>query len=431
MILPCLHFTELTAQVYNWTTIAGEAGSIGSANGTGRDARFWNPSGVAVGPEASLYISDTRNCTVRKLTPAGSDWIVSTIAGAPGQVGSANGTNTDARFNRPNQLCLANDGSLYVVDHYNHTIRRMEQVGADWAVSTIAGSPGKSGNDDGMDDAGLFFSPTGIAADAGGTLYVSDTQNNGVRGVSQEGSSWAVSTLAGWTGDFYGDFADGYGYDARFQLPGFITADSSTNLFVADWGNHAIRQMTFDGTDWLVTTIAGWTNSGSADGVGIEARFNYPNGIVADSTGALYVADQDNHTIRKLVRADTNWMVSTIGGMAQQPGTTDGFGTAALFRKPWGIAVDAKGTLYVADFGNQTIRKGVPLAELPPKLQIAVLEGTVIVSWPAPSDYALETAPTLSAGTIWTAVPPPPVVNGNYTFTQSPGPQPAFYRLRK
>jgi hypothetical protein len=93
--------------------------------------------------------------------------------------------------------------------------------------------------------------------------------------------------------------------------------------------------------------------------------------------------------------------------------------------------VDAKGTLYVADFGNQTIRKGVPLTELPPKLQIAVLEGTVIVSWPAPSDYALETAPTLSAGTRWTAAVPLLVAHGSYIFSQSPGSQPAFYRLRK
>jgi hypothetical protein len=241
-----------------------------------------------------------------------------------------------------------------------------------------------------------------------------------------------VNTIAGLV-DLYGDFVDGSGFQARFWSPTGIVADGTTNLFVADWGNNTIRQMTPEGGGWIVTTIAGWTNSGSIDGTGGEARFNFPNGVAVDALGAVYVTDQDNHTIRKLTREGTDWKVTTIGGVALQPGSTDGIGAEARFKRPWGITVDNAGDLYVADFSNQTIRKGTPVAAQGPALKIEYVAGEVLLSWDASaSNHVLETTSDLLPGGTWQpATPAPTLGSSGFVVTNTPGALRAFYRLRQ
>src|SRR5207302_9904172 len=139
----------------------------------------------------------------------------------------------------------------------------------------------------------------------------------------------------------------------EFDYPYCIALNDAGNLYVTDWGNFAIREISSLGADWVVATLANKAGGmGSADGLAGQASFNFPVGIAVDKAGALYVADQNNHTIRKIIPTATNWLVSTVGGLALQPGSVDGTNSAARFWKPWGIAVDSAGTLYVTDYSN-------------------------------------------------------------------------------
>jgi hypothetical protein len=152
--------------------------------------------------------------------------------------------------------------------------------------------------------------------------------------------------------------ANGVGTAARFNNPSGVAVDSATNIYVADTWNHTIRKVT---PTRVVTTLAGLAgSSGSADGMGNAARFNYPSGIAVDSAGNLYVADTYNNTIRKVTPAGTNWVVTTLGGAPGIWGSSDGRGSAARFSNPNGVAADSAGNLYVADFYLNTIRKGYP-----------------------------------------------------------------------
>ena len=145
--------------------------------------------------------------------------------------------------------------------------------------------------------------------------------------------------------------ADGTGTAAQFNQPFGVTLDSSGNLFVADKNNHVIREITSGG---VVTTFAGTAGSfGTADGTGAVARFNDPTGVTAGSGGDLYVADSGNNTIRKIT---AQGVVTTLAGTAGTAGSTNGAGAAGLFNQPHGIAIDSSGNLYIADFGNNMIR---------------------------------------------------------------------------
>src|SRR5207245_2370200 len=149
--------------------------------------------------------------------------------------------------------------------------------------------------------------------------------------------------------------ADGTGSAARFYFPTGVATDSSANVYVADQYNHTIRKITPAG---VVTTLAGLAgNPGRGDGTGSAARFNYPSGVATDSSGNVYVADPYNHTIRKITPAG---VVTTLAGLAENPGSADGTGSAARFSAPWGVATDSSGNVYVADTFNYTIRKITP-----------------------------------------------------------------------
>jgi len=326
------------------TTLAGTAGQIGSADGTGAAASFWYPEAVAVDGAGNVYVADRNNATIRKVTPAG---VVTTLAGSAGQNGSADGTGAAASFSYPSGVAVDGAGNVYVADSDNNTIRK---VTAAEVVTTLAGSVGLSGSADGTGAAARFSYPTGVAVDGAGNVYVADYYNDTIRKVTPAG---VVTTLAGTAGQ-YGS-ADGTGATARFSYPTGVAVDGAGNVYVADSDNNTIRKVTPAG---VVTTLAGSSGQqGSADGTGAAASFYNPRGVAVDGSGNVYVADSDNNTIRKVTPAG---VVTTLAGSSGQRGSADGAGAAASFYNPTGVAVDGAGNVYVADTDNYTIRRVTP-----------------------------------------------------------------------
>lgn len=303
-------------------------------------ATFNLPTAVATDAAGNVYVADTANQTIRKITPAGA---VSTLAGLTGVSGSADGTGNAARFYNPYGIASDSAGNLYIADTFNHTIRRITPAGL---VTTLAGSAGNPGSADGPGGSALFAGPQGIAVDSAGNVYVADSLNQTMRQITPSG---IVSTLAGLAGS--SGSADGTGSAARFLAPQSIAIDGSNNLYIADSGNNTIRKMTLGG---VVTTFAGQAGvNGSADGPGSTALFIYPQGLTVDSSGNVFVADSGNDLIRKITPATVS---TTIAGMPGNVGNSDGTGSAARFSTPQGVAVNNSGKVYVADSNNNLIR---------------------------------------------------------------------------
>ncbi len=317
---------------YSFAHLAGNAGLSGTNNGTGNAAQFNDPSSVAADSAGNVYVADTYNDTIRKVSPAG---VVTTLAGKAGTPGSANGTGSTARFNKPFGVATDTAGNVYVADSLNDTIRKVTPAGV---VSTLAGKAGVPGTNNGTGSAARFNTPFGVTVDRAGNVYVADTYNQTIRKITSAGM---VTTLVGTATLLFG--------------PSGVAVDSATNVYVADYGNHIIRKVTPAG---VVTTLAGLAgSSGSADGTGTAARFSYPSSVAVDSATNVYVADTDNYTIRKITPAGA---VTTLAGLAGHSGTNGGTGRIARFLLPAGITVDNTGNVYVADTDNQTIRKGSP-----------------------------------------------------------------------
>jgi sugar lactone lactonase YvrE len=361
-------------------------GGPGSVDGFGTTARFKLPRGVAIDKLGNIYIADSGNHKIRKITPAGE---VSTFAGS-GTIGSADGKGTAASFFVPHDLVFDASGNLYVADARNHKIRKITPSGK---VTTFAGS-GQEGAVDGIGTSASFKQPVGLAIDAMGNIYVGDSRNHKIRKISPIG---VVSTLAGsgaWGSE------DGIGTTAKFNYPGFLAVDSEGNVFVTDNLKYSIRKISPAG---VVTTFAGSGIAGSVDGNGVEASFQAPDGLAMDIAGYLYVTDgpkirkispggvvstiaggndygvrdgigtdakfykpsdlafdaigniyiTDDHRVRKITPAR---VVSSLAG-SDSPGSTDGTGAAASFLNPFGVALDASGNIYVADSRNFKIRK--------------------------------------------------------------------------
>ena len=267
------------------STLAGNA-IPGSADGAGAAASFNNPYGVAVDTAGNVYVADTSNHTIRKTSPAG---VVTTLAGTAGSPGSTNGVGAAARFKFPAGVTVDTAGNVYVADSGNHLIRKISPAGV---VTTLAGTANSPGPNDGTGANARFNFPSGVAVDTAGNVYVADG-NHTVRKISSVG---VVTTLAGTAGS--PGPADGTGANARFSLPSGVAVDTAGNVYVADLNNHTIRKISPAGA---VSTLAGSPgNSGPNDGTGAVARFNFPSGVAVDTAGNVYVADFNNHTIRKI-----------------------------------------------------------------------------------------------------------------------------------
>ncbi len=312
------------------TTLAGS--TAGFADGTGAQAEFNHPFGVAVDSSGSVYVADVGNNCIRKISPAG---VVTTLAG--GTKGFADGTGSAAEFSQPYGVAVDSSGNVYVADTGNNRIRKISPLGV---VTTVAGSG--SGASDGVGTAATFNQPHGIAVDASGNLYVADTNNCRIRKITPAG---VVTTLAGSTQGF----ADGTGSAAQFSLPAAIAVGVSGILYIGDDFNNRIREVSPAG---IVTTLAG-EYEGYANGTGSDAEFDRPQGVAVDGAGNVFVADIDNNTIR-IVTPDGG--VTTLAGDGMN-GEVDGTGSAAEFSGPSGVAVDASGSLYVCDFYGDRVRK--------------------------------------------------------------------------
>ena len=397
-----LAFAQTQSSSYAFTTIAGRAGTSGSADGAAADARFNRPFGVTVDSAGNVFVTEGLNHLVRKISP---DGIVSTVAGRPGVVGLVDGVGSDATFGGtaiyttvvplassptgPFGIALLPGGTILVAESHFHVVR---QISPAREVSTFFGTPRSRGATDGMRAAALFDFPVGLASDSSGAVFVADTQNHTIRRISAAG---VVTTLAGFAGQ--AGSADGIGSGARFFFPTAIAVAPSGNIYVADCSN-VVRKLTryANSSDtWEATTLAGTAFTfGSTDGNGSAARFGGATpstmgsvlvrgsfipqqdfrfefrpgesyvigdlvGLAVDAAENVYVADLGNNLIRKI---SASGVVTTIGG-STLAGATDGVGTNARFNRPAGIAVDAKGAIYIADSFNQTIRKGeVPVA---------------------------------------------------------------------
>lgn len=263
------------------TTLAGQAGTPGFQDGPGQFAKFRNPTGLAIDLAGNVYVADTLNSMIRKITPQG---FVSSVAGLPGKPGMRDGAANQATFAFPKGVAVANNGAIYVADSANHTIREIK----DDQVRIMGGEPGEPGARDGFFNAARFSDPFGIVVDATGMIYVADSENHAIRRVSPER---VVTTVYGALEE--GGFIDGAPTAARFNLPTGVAFDSSGNLYVSEIGNHALRKIDTQGN---TTTIAGGQR-GNRNGIGSAASFDYPFSL-AIRTNRLYVADMMNHIIR-------------------------------------------------------------------------------------------------------------------------------------
>ncbi|SDL46264.1 DNA-binding beta-propeller fold protein YncE [Geoalkalibacter ferrihydriticus] len=365
------------------STLAGGAGDADFADGQGFDARFDNPNSIAT-DGTHLYVTDLNNHAIRRIVIATGE--VTTLAGSARHEGSNDGSGSAARFYFPNGIAV-DGGNLYVVDTYNHTIRRI--VIETGEVTTLAGSAGESGTTDGLGLAARFNEPRGISLD-GDVLYVTDGVNNTVRKVVI--TTGEVTTVAGIA--MQSGATDDIGTQARFNAPrgimalgdslyvsdtensliravdistpentvvtfaGFISHEfadvttDGTNLYVSDFGTRTIQKINI--ATGVITTLAGrFGTIGSTDGDSSVALFNYPQGITTDGTN-LYVTDYFDNTIRMVSIASGE--VSTLAGTSGTMGSSDGIGNAAEFSFPYGITTDGT-NLYVSDMLNQTIRQ--------------------------------------------------------------------------
>ena len=357
---------------YFFSTIAGTVGDSAFADGTNYAALFYTPVGICADLNSNLYIADTGNSVIRKLTPTTNGWVSSTIAGLAGYPGNADGTNNQARFDYPSGVTVDTNGNLYVADQVNSTVRKMTTDGTNWTVSTIAGLAGNYGSANGTNGAARFYYPAGVAVDTAGNVYVADQINSTIRKLTPLGSNnWAVTTIAGTNG--VNGSIDGTNNTSRFYWPSDLTVDASGNLFVADTFNNTIRKVSPVGTNYVTTTICGVAGvNNSVDGTNNTALFDGLGGIALDAFGNLFVADSYSSVIRKITPVGNNWVVNTVGGLAYVTGATDGTNSAARFDTPYGVCVDGNGVVYVADTYNQTIRAGSTLFPLPAKPNIAI-----------------------------------------------------------
>jgi sugar lactone lactonase YvrE len=281
------------------STLAGQVGAAGSADGPGAQARFQLPNNVAVDHAGTVYVADTANNVIRKIAPDGTASTLAGTAGIHGSEDGAGGAGGQARFWAPFGIAVDAAGTVYVADTANNTIRK---ITPDGIVSTLAGAAGRPGKADGLGVNARFRNPWDVAVDRAGNVWVADMSNSAIRKITPDGE---VSTFAGQPGMI--GSADGFGINARFNDPFALAVDGANNIYVADSGNNTIRKISPEGT---VVTLAGKAErAGNRDGDVETARFWNPQGLAVDRAGNVYVADTGNNAVRQITPAG---VVSTL-----------------------------------------------------------------------------------------------------------------------
>jgi uncharacterized protein (TIGR03437 family) len=316
------------------TTVAGGGSTLGD-NGPATSAQLSSPSGIAVDSAGSLYIADYGNNRIRKV----SGGVIATVAGGGSSLGD-NGPATSAQLNSPSGVAVDSAGNLYIADSGNNRIRKVSS----YMIATVAGNgtAGFSGDNGPATSAQLSF-PNGVAVDSDGNLYIADTSNSCIREVS----NGMITSVAG-NGTFSGDH--GPATSAQLLFPWGVAADSAGNVYIADEGNNRIRKV----SGGVIATVAGSGSYGFSgdNGPATSAQLDLPRGVAVDSAGNLYIADYGNNRIRKV----SSGVITTVAGGGSSLGD-NGPATSAQLNSPSGVAVDSAGNLYIADSGNQRIRK--------------------------------------------------------------------------
>ena len=351
-----LYFSDGHAALFKLDLASGAATKVAGTEGTGNGASpiFSAPSGLALDGAGNIYVADG-GAVIRKVALATS--AVTTLAGSTVAGGSADGVGAAASFNGAAGLALDGAGNLYVADQGNGAVRKITLATGAVTTPQVAPAPGPYGG-----TGPGFGSPSGLALDGAGNLFVADIGAMTVRALAL--STGALTTLAG--GFAYGSERDGSGYDptqpwrqesATFASPSGIVFDGVGALYVTDVSGPTVRRVLLaDGTTTTVRPAGddGGTVDAGTDDSGVPAGLRAPQGIVADGRGNVYVADSTSDTIRKVVLATGETTV--LAGSPGLPGIADGIGAAARFNDPIGLAADGAGNLFVADSGSATIR---------------------------------------------------------------------------
>ncbi|MGH9785484.1 MAG: BACON domain-containing protein, partial [Terriglobia bacterium] len=328
------------------TTVAGN-GTPGFSGdgGPAVNASLSAPYAVAFDNAGNLYIADGENDRIRKVTPQG---IIQTVAGSQRGFGGDGGPAASARLNEPRGVAVDSNNNVYIADRMNHRIRR---ISPDGIISTVAGSSssGFSG-DGGPANAATLLNPEGLGIDAGGTLYIGDSQNYRIRRVNAAGT---IETVAG-SGQ-YGFAGDGdAAVRGEFSFPTGVATDFSGAIYIADRNSHRIRKVSPAG---VLSTVAGNGRAGFGGdgGLATAASLASPHGMALDLAGNLYVADALNHRVRKISPAG---IITTVAGNGIAGFSGDGgLATEASLFEPRAVALDSFGNLYVADAFNARVRK--------------------------------------------------------------------------
>ena len=330
--------------------------SFGGDGGTAVSAQLNHPYGVAMDGAGNLYIADRSNNVVRKVNTSGN---ISTIAGVGGVAGYSGdgGAATSAHLKQPNGVAVDSASNLYIADTGNNVVRKVDVNGN---ISTVAGNnllgDGYTG-DGGAATSATLDSPTSVAVDAAGNLYIADWQNSVIRKVFTDG---VITTFAGLDapGSNYGYSGDnGVATSAKVADPFGVAVDSLGNVFIADTANNVIRRVD---TNSIITTVAGNHTSGAGyggdNGTATSAQLNQPLNIAVDAAGDIYIADTTNNVIRKVNTSGTITTVAGNNSLSAGYSGDNGAATSAALNQPGAIAVDNAGNLYIGDSNNNRVR---------------------------------------------------------------------------
>jgi trimeric autotransporter adhesin len=408
VLLLIFHFSLIYSQGGIVNTIAGGGTSGLGDGGQATDAQLNGPYWIAIDKIGNLYISDWSDYRIRKVVSSG---IISTIAGNgwDGYTGDG-GQATVAEIGEPNGIAFDSADNLYIVDNFFNVIRKVDN--STGAISTVAGNGYQYGGgtggwysgDGGPATIAELNRPQAVCLDKSGNIYIADYYNNLIRKVTD--STGIITTVAGngyggwrgigtWSGAYAGD--GGQATEAELHGPAGVTVDDSNNVYIADEWNDAIRMV--KASTGIITTVAGKGITGYSGngGQATSAKLSFPSGVSFDNSGNMYIADGNNNVIRFIDK--NSGIISTIAGNGYEAGTglggfsgDGGAATASEMYGPSFIAFDSLGNYYIADGGNNRIRKVTKDTDTVTGINELIAKSGEVRVFPNPSDGSFTVA---------------------------------------